>query len=350
MKNKKWDFQKLQKEALKYKTRSEFSKLSSSAYVIARKSGILDIICSHMPNHVSMLGKNNPSFKWTDEDIKKEALKYKTKKEFRKNAYGAYQAAAKRGFFEEACKHMLDGLKRGESHPCFKWTEEKIQLEASKYKTRFQFQKNSPAYKAAVKRNILDKVCAHMPKQADRSKENSPAFKWSKEKIIKEAIKHKTRSDFFSNAGSAYNMARKMGIFEEVCTHMKLSGVSSRPEKSLLSIIKHNFPKAQTLRDRKVKIENKPHIQGFDLDIYIPELRKAIEFDGEYWHSVDGLKRSRSHWPQKDIEEYHKIKDNYFSSKGIKIFHVEEKNWVENQQACIDQCLEFLGINQVKVA
>lgn len=44
-----------------------------------------------------------------------------------------------------------------------KWTYEMISEEAKKYETRWEFQKvNSGAYKAARKRGILDEVCAHM--------------------------------------------------------------------------------------------------------------------------------------------------------------------------------------------
>ena len=44
--------------------------------------------------------------KYSDDDLKKEAKKYKHKKRFEEGSYGAYQAAYKRGLLEYICKHM----------------------------------------------------------------------------------------------------------------------------------------------------------------------------------------------------------------------------------------------------
>ena len=94
----------------------------------------------------------------------------------------------------------------------------------------------------------------------------------------------------------------------------------------------------------KVKIKIKPHIQRFEIDIYVPELNKGIEFDGTYHHSFDGLRRSRKHWPVKDVKNYHKIKDSWFLSTGIEILHIKEKDWMENKEKCIKKCFDFLGV------
>lgn len=70
----------------------------------------------------------------------------------------------------------------------------------------------------------------------------------------------------------------------------------------------------------------------------------GIEFDGKYWHSAKGLKRSRKHWPEEDIINYHEIKDNYFLSQGIQILHIKEEDWHINRSLCISQIEQFLGI------
>ena len=63
MKPRKCALENLKKEALKYKTRTEFIKNASGAYDAARNMGVVDEICSHMPN-VKFLPK-----KWTVEKI-----------------------------------------------------------------------------------------------------------------------------------------------------------------------------------------------------------------------------------------------------------------------------------------
>jgi hypothetical protein len=180
------------------------------------------------------------------------------------------------------------------------------------------------------------------PRCSYRYGEDNPSFKWTFEKIQKEALKYKTRSNFAVGSPGAYSAAKKMGVLDQVCSHMLQAQNTSPQEQSLFNLVKKKYPKTQKLRDRKVKIEGKSHIEGFDLDIYVPELRKGIEFDGTYWHSIDGLKRSRTHWPEEDLINYSILKDNWFQSKSIEILHIKEEDWLKDKQYCIDKCFKFL--------
>ena len=81
-----WKKELVHKEALKYKTRYEFRKGCGSAYSAARINKWLDEVCAHM----------TPVRRWTKELIHKEALKYKTKNEFREGCGSAYGAATKK--------------------------------------------------------------------------------------------------------------------------------------------------------------------------------------------------------------------------------------------------------------
>ena len=90
-----WTKENCIKEARKYKTKTEFRENNSSAYSIVVKNKWLDECCSHMiPGRL-------PSGTWTKDRCKEEALKYKTKTEFRKNNSSAYQAAYRNGWLDE---------------------------------------------------------------------------------------------------------------------------------------------------------------------------------------------------------------------------------------------------------
>jgi hypothetical protein len=313
----KWTHEKLQQEALKYKTRNEFAKGSPKFYLAARRRKILNEICGHMELVLCY---------WTLEKLQQEALKYNTKGKFKKYSVSAYSSAWRMGILDKICSHM--------QKVTTKWTDEMLQEEALKYETRNKFAKNSAsAYHAARIRGILNEICKHTTKIYNS---------WTLDRLQKEALKYTTRAEFKKNNNSAYCTARVKGVLDEICKHMKLSINISSYEKQLFDIIREKFPKTQKLKDRKVKIENKPHIFGFDIDIYIPELRKGIEFDGHYWHSIEGLKRSRTDWPKEDLEKFHEIKDNWFKSKGIVILHIKEEDWIKNKEACISACLDFL--------
>jgi uncharacterized damage-inducible protein DinB len=267
-------------------------------------------------------------FKWSLEKLQEEANKFDAPGEFSKKSPSAYVTARTRGVLKQICGHMKRSIKS--------WTNEMLQEEALKYNSLGNFQKYShSAYQTAYSRGILKQICSHMIQKY---------VQWTNEMVQEEALKYETYGDFKKNS-LAYDIAIIRKILCQVTKHMKKHGDVSSQEQYLLDKIKDVWPKAQRLRDRKVKIEGKPHITGFDLDIYVPELRKAIEFDGEYWHSEAGLKRSRSHWPQEDINNYHQLKDDHFAIKGIQVLHIKEEDWVTNKEVCIQKCLNFLSSN-----
>jgi hypothetical protein len=327
-----WTNEELAEEALKYKTKSEFKNNNPSAYGTAHKRKISDKICKHMPKEARRHGADNPAFKWTHEKLKAEALKYKTRSEFQKNSKGAYQSAFSKHVLDEICSHM-EILHQS-------WSEERLVQEALRYKTRGEFQNESHnAYMSACRKGILDKICPHM---------EYVCYPWTDEELAEEALKYETRGQFQKNSPNTYQAARSRKILNKICPHMKTLSGSSTQEIELCNIIKSIYPKAHTLRKRSKKseilIKGKPHIHGFEIDIYVPELNCGIEFDGTYWHSFDRMRKSKKRklWPDEDIKNYHEIKDSYFLSKGIKILHIKEEDWDKNKQACIDKCLEFL--------
>ena len=44
---------------------------------------------------------------------------------------------------------------------------------------------------------------------------------WTKEKVLREALKYHKRIDFMKKSGGAYNAAKRNGYLEEACKHMK---------------------------------------------------------------------------------------------------------------------------------
>ena len=148
--------------------------------------------------------------KWTDEMLREEELKYNSRVEFR-NAMGrAYQTALKRGIIDEVCQHMEVYRKQ------VKWTDEMLHEEALKCNSRSAFCKsNNSAYNIALRRGIIDEVCQHMApiKQS----------KWTDEKLREEALKYNSRAEFRNASSSAYQTALRRGIIDEVCQHMAVS-------------------------------------------------------------------------------------------------------------------------------
>lgn len=363
---KKWTKETLQIEALKYSRRIDFEQTSNWAYKVARKIHVLDEICSHM--------KRAWEEKWvTFNIIFEEALKYKTRKEFSIKNASAYNAARRMKILDAVCKHM-----KAKAVPL---SDKLIEAEAKKYNSRFEFQKKSRrAYMIALRNSTLDSICSHMETINNN---------WTKDSILKEMKKYSSRKDFMKKSKNAYNAALRLGMLKEinlilgrerepctiqrifiearkynhrnkflknnpyahrmavkfdildkVCIHMKRVG--SLMEQELMDEIRKILPSVKKYSDHRVKIVGKEYIKYLEIDIFFPPHRRGIEFDGTWHHSLEGLKRSRPTWPEKDISFYHEIKDNYFKSQGIDILHITEEEWLKNKVLCVQKALNFL--------
>lgn len=296
--NKVWTFDKCRNEALKYSNRSDFVRYSCSAYHRALQDGFLDQICTHMTS------RWKPYRFWSFDKCQKEALKYKTKVEFKTSNSSAYSLCQKRGWISRVCSHMdvignmhkrlvyayefpnkvvyvgltCDKERRQLQHlqykkspvykyslktkltPIYKsisktyitaeraqkledktietyknsgwqilnsakagalgwsnkkWTFEKCQAEALKYKTRGDFQNNSRSAYAAAHKNNWMQIYDHMVYR------RLPKGTWTYESCKQAALQCKTRSEFRLKFTEATNKAHEEGFYEEIVSHLK---------------------------------------------------------------------------------------------------------------------------------
>ena len=101
----------------------------------------------------------------------------------------------------------------------------------------------------------------------------------------------------------------------------------SQKEKEVLEFVKRIY-KGEILENHKGLFPNKQ----MELDIYLPSLNLGIEFDGEYWHSLEGAK-------EKDER-----KNQLCEEKGIRLLRIKESEWDTNRTQVENQIKEFLGI------
>ncbi len=107
------------------------------------------------------------------------------------------------------------------------------------------------------------------------------------------------------------------------------AGISYK-EKELVNFIK-TFYKNDILENRRKIIYPK------ELDIYIPDLKLAIEFNGNYWHSQEiGCPK-----------DYHLQKSLLCRDKGIRLIHIYEfEDFEEQKQLLKDLILGIDNYNQ----
>ena len=338
-----------------------------------------------------------PGFKTID-DIKPVALNYKSFREFKSKEHLAYLAAQRLGFVNNIkdlfSKRFIKRQKKlfikqqiqAASELQKKFTLEELINICSRYKTTKDFELNEPEpYNYAKREKILFKILKKAIK--------FPNSEYSISDIYNDAKKYKTLGDFAKSSRRIYHLAKVYGIFEDVCSHMKRLVRQKYTDQELIAFaqkhkyrddlrlassgvytaifnrkltevaFKHMPPKkfgkmedelrkfvakyyeCKKYRDNQIDIEGKPFIKRLEIDILIPELNKGIEFDGTYWHSSAVLRERRPHWPETDILNYEKIKDEYFKSKGIEILHITEADWLSSRKKCKQRVLRFLRTN-----
>lgn len=102
------------------------------------------------------------------------------------------------------------------------------------------------------------------------------------------------------------------------CRWCSLSG-SSGMERSLRDYI-------DSICDYDLVVNSKKIIKPYELDIYIPELNLAFEFNGTYWHS-DAVIFNRTGL---SADEFHQMKTDMCEKLDIKLIHISESDWTES--------------------
>ena len=90
--------------------------------------------------------------------------------------------------------------------------------------------------------------------------------------------------------------------------------IKSRGEKEVLNFVQSIYG-GRIVENDRTQIINPKTGYNLELDIFLPELNKAIEYNGEYWHSKDNIKN-------KDNQKLVQCK-----SKGIELLVIEDEKW-----------------------
>lgn len=109
------------------------------------------------------------------------------------------------------------------------------------------------------------------------------------------------------------------------CRKCKRKYQISKSELEISNFIISKLNIRTIISDRKL-------IHPYELDIYIPELNKAIEFNGVYWHYSDKY----------FVPGKHAKKSNLCREKGIKLLHIREDLWLKDKEKVKDFIIKFL--------
>lgn len=156
---------------------------------------------------------------------------------------------------------------------------------------------------------------------------NIAAQRMTQEEFIRRAIEiHGDKYDyskvFYINKESLIEIGcRKHGIFKQRAgAHLRGQGCpfcrtfykKSKKEQQVLEYIK-------TFYKKEIINNSFDIIYPLELDIFLPEINVAIEFNGTYWHKLKEELHPGSH----------KLKAKLCKEKNIKLINISEKSWTK---------------------
>lgn len=106
---------------------------------------------------------------------------------------------------------------------------------------------------------------------------------------------------------------------------------TSGMELSLLNFIEENYYE-------EIITNSKNIINPYELDIYLPNLNLAFEFNGVYWHNE--LNKDKN---------YHITKSNICDEKNIQLIHIYEDDWIYKKDIIKSMILNKLGKTPNKI-
>lgn len=108
----------------------------------------------------------------------------------------------------------------------------------------------------------------------------------------------------------------------------KCGQIISKPEMEVADFVKN--------LNLEILTSNRNIIKPYELDIYIPSLDKAIEFNGTYWHYNHTNKNCKP-------KGYHAHKSNLCREKGIRLLHIREDLWKKDKEKMKQIIIKFLN-------
>jgi len=147
-----------------------------------------------------------PRRRLTLDRIQASAAPYSRRSDWMRADRSAYLAAAKRGLLETVCAPMPPVPASQALSP------EEIRASAAQYRSRVAWLRGDrDAYNAARRLGVFDDVCEYMP--------SSPR-KRPLEALMASAAPYQSRSEWKQADPSAYGCAKQRGLLEVVCAHM----------------------------------------------------------------------------------------------------------------------------------
>ena len=115
---------------------------------------------------------------------------------------------------------------------------------------------------------------------------------------------------------------------------------ASKPEAMLFEAIKGEFPHLSVIGSTFSVIRNPRTGAALQLDIYLPDIALALEFNGEYWHDKTAWERDMG---RGTMESKEALKTHLCREKGILLHHLWDGEWKLDREAFIEEAIALVA-------
>jgi hypothetical protein len=206
-------------------------------------------------------------------------------------------------------------------------TSDMFSLEKTKKTNLIKWGFESPMKNDEVKMRVSKEM-----KRSKNKKTEEKLIKWNINLICAEDLNYelkcnKCNSDFsMSYVGLNIRLRREIDPCPK-CNPIALT--HSGAEKEILSLIRKNYT-GQILENHKDLFKGSRKFS--EVDIYLPDKKIAIEYNGVYWHGE--FYKSKN---------YHIEKTEYLKKIGVDLYHIWEDDWIFNRELSESWILNLIG-------
>lgn len=115
--------------------------------------------------------------------------------------------------------------------------------------------------------------------------------------------------------------------------HSKCSGRISKSEIELYSMLSKSLGGNYTIKQNEWSV-----LKKYELDIYLPREKVAIEFNGEYWHSEE---------KEPFIKRKHDEKELLCAEKSVFLIVVWELEWARDNEKTVNDILTMIKTREI---
>lgn len=173
-------------------------------------------------------------------------------------------------------------------------------------------------------------LLSQRPKAASILNEEKSGFK-------ADEVSYGSRKNAFWNCSNCsqeiISQVRKRSnlLNQDLCTNC--SHNSSAKEQDVFDLV-------SSLVNDEVISNTRQVINPYELDIYIPSLKRAIEFNGTYWHSDSFITKSKG----VTSREYHDMKIELCRDQGIELLYIKEEDWDNDNERIRELIKTFISV------